>query len=131
MQPHGHVAGLEPSDRQVDDDGQGQDSDDRVDRRQADVQRHIAPKQVAVEVGRGPARRGGQQHHAHRQNRRQAEQQHQTETDGGQKQKLTGQGDGDRLGPLADAGEVARRQVQPQAEHDDAQRDRQTDHGQR
>ncbi|MNE71564.1 hypothetical protein D3C80_1674500 [compost metagenome] len=131
MQSHGHVARLEPGDRQVDDHRQGQDGDDRVDRGQADVQGHIAPEQVAVEIGRRPARRGRQQHHPDRQHRRQAEQQHQAETDGRQKQQLTGQGEGDRLGPLADAGEIAGRQVQAQPEHDDAQRDRQTDHGQR
>jgi hypothetical protein len=48
--------------------------EDRVDGRERDVQRDVAMGQVAEDVGHRTTRRGGQQHEADREHRRQVEQ---------------------------------------------------------
>ncbi|MCY1291236.1 hypothetical protein D9M70_404180 [compost metagenome] len=122
LQRDGLVALHEVHQRQVDDHRHGEDGDHRVHRRQGDVQRHVAMRQVAVEVGRGTARRGGQQHHAHRQRRLELEALGDEEAGQRQQQDLAAEADQHRFGEFDHPGEVRQGQRQPQAEHDDAQR---------
>jgi hypothetical protein len=80
-----------------------------------------------TDVGAGTARCRRQQHHAHRQFRRQLQQQTQTEADRGQQQHLHAKTDQHRLGLAQNTREIGRMQSHTQAEHDDAQRSRQQD----
>jgi hypothetical protein len=50
--------------REVDDEGQGQQREQAVDGGEGDVQRDVAAGEVAEEVGRGAAGRGREQHQA-------------------------------------------------------------------
>ncbi len=110
LQRYGLVRCHEPAQRQVHQQWHGQDRDQRVDRRQGDIQRHIAMGQVAEQVGRGAAWRGGQQHQPHRQGRLQAEAVGNQEAHQRQQQDLTNQAYHHRLGVLHHAGEVGQGQ---------------------
>ena len=113
--------------REPDDQRQAEQTQQRIDRSQGDIQRHIAAGQMRIDVGAGTARRGRQQHHAHRQFRWQLQQQTQTEADRGQQQHLHAQPDQYRFGLTQDAAEVGRMKGHAQTEHDDAERRRQQD----
>ena len=70
-------------------------------------------------------------HHSDREDRRELEQDHQAEAQHREEQQLTPEGDEHGLGLRRDPGELARREAQPQAEHDDPERDGKSYGGQR
>ena len=123
LQRQGLVGLHEIGQRQVDDEGHGEDGHHRVHRGQGHVQRHIAVRQVAVEVGRGAAGRGRQQHQADRQGRGEAEALGDEEAHQRQQEQLAAQADQYRFGKLHHPGEIRQGQRQAQPEHDDAQGD--------
>ena len=129
--PSSSSSGRKYEDREVGDERQRDDGEHRVDRGERDVERDIAAEEVAVEVRRRAARRRREQHHADREHRRQLEQQHEAEADRGQQHELADEGDDHRLRMLRHAREVARREGEAEPEHDDAERDGQSDGGQR
>jgi hypothetical protein len=124
------VAPVVVGDHQPRDDRQGDDRDDRVDRRQADVEGDVAVEQVAHQVGGRTSRRRGQQHHPDAQHRRQVGQHDEPEADRGQQHELAGERDGDHLRPLPHSSEVLAAEAETETEHDGRQCDREADGGQ-
>ena len=126
------VAAVVVVDRQVGDQRQRDDRDDRVDRGQRDVERDVAAEQVAEQVGRRAARGRGQQHHADAEQRRQVEEHAPARS---RPPAAARAGRPARRAPPSGACRPARksaeRQPEPEPEHDDAERDRQPDGGQR
>jgi hypothetical protein len=72
--------GVEVLDREVGDERDAHGGQHRVDRGQADVERDVAAEQVAEQVRRRAAGRGGEQHHADGQQRVDVERLHQART---------------------------------------------------
>jgi hypothetical protein len=131
LQAEGLVAREEQGDREVRDERERHDRDDRVDGGERDVQRHIAAEEMAEEIRRRAAGRRREQHHPHREHWRQPEEQHEAQADRRQDEQLAGERDDHRPRMLRDASEILRREAQPEAEHDDAEGDGQSDGGQR
>lgn len=78
-------------------------------------------RQVAVEIGRGAARRGGQEHQTNRKRRSQTKGLGQEETHQWQQQQLASQADQHWFREFHHPGKIRQGQRQTQAKHDDAQ----------
>jgi hypothetical protein len=88
--------------------------------RQRDVERDVAAREMAVDVGRGSARRGCEQHQADGVIRRELQSDGDREGGERQQQDLEKQPEADGEGIARDAAEILERQAQAQSEHDDA-----------